>query len=354
MGVIYEKCLKPGLFLLDPERAHDWATFGLKLLGRMGPVTEVLRLCNQVRQDVPIRLFGLEFPNAVGLAAGMDKNAEFPRAAAALGFGHVEIGAVTPSRQTGNAKPRLFRYPASRALVNRMGFNNDGADAIAERLARWYPLGSRSIPVGANLGKGRSTELDDAVEDYLSAFKTLSDQADYFSINVSSPNTPGLRRLQSAEFLRPLLEELQKANKERARVMGTGASPILVKLSPDVSYSQLDKILELILEMECAGVIATNTSTSRLSQESENFENGGMSGRPLRLKSTQLINYLYRSTEGKLPIVGVGGVDDPVTAGEKIDSGASLVQIYTGLVYKGPFLAKRIARALAARSCPWF
>ena len=352
--MFYEKCLKPGLFLLDPERAHNWATFGLKALSRMGPVVQILRRCNQVRQDKPIRLFGLEFPNAVGLAAGMDKNAEFPKAAAALGFGHVEVGAVTPVRQTGNPRPRLFRYPDSGALVNRMGFNNDGADAIAERLARWYPVGSRSAPLGINLGKGRSTELDHAASDYLTVFKVLADQADYFSINVSSPNTPGLRRLQDTDFLRPLLQELQKENKERANLMGTTKAPILVKLSPDISYRQLDQALEIILETECAGVIATNTSSSRSFSGTEKYESGGISGLPVRLRSTQFINYVSRSTEGKLPIIGVGGVDDPVSAGEKIDAGASLVQIYTGMVYKGPFLAKQIAKALRNRSSFWF
>ena len=352
--MFYEKCLKPGLFLLDPERAHNWATFGLKLLSRMGPVAEAFRFCNQVRQDPPIRLFGLEFPNAIGLAAGMDKNAEFPKAATALGFGHVEVGAVTPSRQTGNARPRLFRYPGSGALVNRMGFNNDGARTIADRLARWYPAGTRSAPLGVNLGKGRSTELEDAAGDYLTVFKILADQADYFSINVSSPNTPGLRRLQSTELLRPLLQELQRENNERARLMGTVEAPLLVKLSPDISYRQLDQALEIILETKCAGVIATNTSTSRGFPGTENYEKGGISGHPVRLRSTQVINYVYRATEGKLPIIGVGGIDDPVSAGEKIDAGASLVQIYTGLVYKGPFLAKRIAKALTTRSSSWF
>lgn len=354
MGVIYEKCLRSGLFMLDAERAHNWATFGLKVLSRMGPLVEALRICNQYREDNPIRLFGLEFPNAVGLAAGMDKNAEFPRAAAALGFGHVEVGAVTPHRQPGNPRPRLFRYPNHSALVNRMGFNNDGAEVVADRLARRYPLNRRTAPLGVNLGKGKTTELDDAIEDYLTTFKVLSDQADYFSINVSSPNTPGLRLLQGTEFLRPLLQELQRANEERARRMGTLKSPLLVKLSPDIGYRQMDQVLEVIMEMECAGIIATNTTTSRVLPGTENFESGGLSGRPLRLRSTQLINYAYRATEGKLPIIGVGGVEDPVSAGEKIDSGASLVQIYTGLIYRGPFLAKRIAKALATRTRRWF
>ncbi len=354
MDMIYEKCVRPCLFLLDAERAHNWAVLGLKALSRARPINEILRICNQVREVTPIRLFGLDFPNAVGLAAGMDKNAEFPRAAAALGFGHVEVGAVTPHRQPGNVRPRMFRYPDHSALVNRMGFNNDGADVVAARLARRYPAGSRPAPLGINLGKGKTTELEDAVEDYIIAFKTLSDQADYFSINVSSPNTPGLRRLQSAHFLRPLLQELQRANRDRALRMGKLQSPLLVKLSPDIGYRQLDQVLEVILEMECAGVIATNTSTSRVYPGAENFESGGLSGRPLRLRATQVINYVYRATEGRLPIIGVGGIDDPVSAGEKMDAGASLVQIYTGLVYRGPLLAKRIAKALATKSRSWF
>ena len=354
LNVIYEKCLRSCLFLLDAERAHNWAVLGLKVLSRIRPIAEILRICNQVGEDMPIRLFGLDFPNAVGLASGMDKNAEFPRAASALGFGHVEVGAVTPNRQPGNPRPRMFRYPAHNALVNRMGFNNDGADVIAARLARRYPAGNRSAPLGINLGKEKTTELEDAVEDYVTAFKTLSDQADYFSINVSSPNTPGLRRLQSARFLRPLLQELQRVNNDRARRLGKLQSPLLVKLSPDLDYRQLDQVLEVIMEMECAGVIATNTSTNRMFPGAKNFENGGLSGRPLRRRATQVINYVYRATEGKLPIIGVGGIDDPMSAGEKMDAGASLVQIYTGLVYKGPFLAKRIAKALATKSRNWF
>ncbi|MFP6855057.1 MAG: quinone-dependent dihydroorotate dehydrogenase [Opitutales bacterium] len=354
MGVLYENLLRTVLFKLDAERAHNWATLGLKVLSRTGPLVEALRICNQWREEKPIRLFGLEFPNAVGLAAGMDKNAEFPRAAAALGFGHVEIGAVTPHRQPGNPRPRMFRYPDHNALVNRMGFNNDGADIVADRIARRFPLNGRSVPLGINLGKGKTTELEDAIEDYLSAFKTLSDQADYFSINVSSPNTPGLRRLQGAKFLRPLLREVQRANHERARRMGTIKSPLLVKLSPDVGYHQLDEVLEVIMEMGCAGIIATNTTTDRVLSGIKNFESGGLSGLPLRPRSTQIINYAYRATEGKLPIIGVGGVDDPVSAGEKMDSGASLVQIYTGLVYKGPFVARVIAKALGSRTRRWF
>ena len=354
MGVLYEKFVKPGLFLLDPERAHNWAAFGLKALSRIRPVAEILRLCNQVREDNPIRLFGLDFPNAVGLAAGMDKNAEFPRAAAALGFGHVEVGAVTPLRQTGNPRPRMFRYPQASALVNRMGFNNHGASVVADRLARWYPAGSRSTPLGVNLGKGKATDLDHAIEDYLISFKLLSEQADYFSINVSSPNTLGLRKLQKPELLGPLLQEMQRVNKDRARRMGAVKSPLLVKLSPDVGFRELDQVLELVLETGCAGVIATNTSISNALLGLPDAESGGISGRPLRKRATQLINYVYRATDGKLPIVGVGGIDDPVSAGEKMDAGASLVQVYTGLVYRGPFLAKRIAKALSNKSRCWF
>jgi len=354
MGILYEKIVRPGLFLLDAERAHNCATVGLKVLSHLGPITEVLRVINQVRCQTPIHLFGLDFPNAVGLAAGMDKNAEFPRGAAALGFGHVEVGAVTPLRQPGNPRPRMFRYPKFFALVNRMGFNNHGADIVAKRLTRKYPKQKRRTPLGINLGKGKTTNLEDAIEDYLVTFKKLADQADYFSINVSSPNTSGLRHLQRRELLSPLLAELQSANEERVRKMGMAKIPLLVKMSPDIDYRQLDEFLEAILDANCAGVIATNTSVNRSQQGMKNFESGGVSGHPLRSTATQVINYIYRATEGKLPIVGVGGIDDPVSAGEKMDAGASLVQLYTGLVYRGPFVAKRIAKALSYQSHNWF
>ncbi|MBL63168.1 MAG: dihydroorotate dehydrogenase (quinone) [Opitutae bacterium] len=354
MGFLYEKIIRPGLFMLEAERAHNLATIGLKTLSHLGPITEGFRVFNQVKGKAPIHLFGLNFPNAVGLAAGMDKNAEFPRGAAALGFGHVEVGAVTPLRQPGNPRPRMFRYPKQSALVNRMGFNNHGADAIRDRLARRYPKRKRRTPLGINLGKGKTTDLEDAIEDYLITFKKLAEQADYFSINVSSPNTPGLRHLQKREFLRPLLKELQNANEERVRRLGMPRIPLLVKMSPDVDFRLLDEFLEAILETNCAGVIATNTTTNRGQKGSGDFENGGLSGQPLRLPATQVINYIYRATEGKLPIIGVGGIDDPVSAGEKMDAGASLVQLYTGLVYRGPFVAKRIAKALSAQSHSWF
>ena len=353
MSLLYRTLLRPALFLQDSEKAHNRLISSLSVTSRSRLLMSFTgNLYGS--PELPVNLFGLEFSNPLGIAAGLDKNGEAVPAWQSIGFGFSEIGGVTLHDQLGNPRPRMFRATAEKALVNRMGFNNDGAQTIADRLARWYPAGTRSAPLGVNLGKGRSTELEDAVGDYLTVFKILADQADYFSINVSSPNTPGLRRLQSTELLRPLLQELQRENNERARLMGTAEAPLLVKLSPDISYRQLDQALEIILETKCAGVIATNTSTSRGFPGTENCEKGGISGHPVRLRSTQVINYVYRATEGKLPIIGVGGIDDPVSAGEKIDAGASLVQIYTGLVYKGPFLAKRIAKALTAQSSSWF
>jgi len=349
MGWFYERLLRPLLFLQDPEKAHEYAVLSLRTLALLTPICRLMERCNQRQSSAPISLFGLQFPNTVGLAAGMDKNALFWQAAGALGFGHVEIGTITHLPQPGNPRPRIFRYPEQQAIINRMGFNNDGAEAIARRLEKAGSAKKRRIILGINIGKSMAVPLDEAAADYLASFQLLADYADYIAINVSSPNTPELRKLQGEEFLPNLLETLRRANLDRAQKLGVKPIPLLVKISPDLSFQEIDDMLATVLEHEIDGIIATNTTLARPGSFSTVQEEGGLSGSPLHARSLEIINYISRSTEGKLPIIGVGGIDGPETASRTIDAGATLIQIYTGMIYKGAFLARDIARALASR-----
>lgn len=353
MGYVYENIIRPILFKMEPEHAHDRGRALLMALSNMPTLCALLRGFNQICEEDPVRLFGLKFPNRVGLAAGMDKDGEFPRAMEAFGFGHAEVGTITPNEQPGNPRPRLFRYPEYDALINRMGFNNRGADAMLQCLSKNYPKNKRKMPVGINIGKAKITPLDQAVNDYQATFRTLADQADYFTINISSPNTPGLRDLHSTTYLHELLLALRDENHRYAKKLGHEPHPLLLKISPDLSYVEVDQVLEVLLDLNYAGIIATNTTVSRPSGLSSS-ESGGLSGgHYLNRLSNKMINYIYRSTEGKLPIIGVGGVDSVQSAGEKIDAGASMVQLYTGFVYRGPFFAKTLARALKAHGEQW-
>jgi dihydroorotate dehydrogenase len=354
MGAIYKNLIRPICFRMEPEQAHNRVAALLKLMSATPTLCALVRRYNQVREDKPVKLFGLEFPNRVGLAAGMDKDGEFVRAIEALGFGHAEVGTVTPQGQPGNPRPRLFRYPESETLINRMGFNNKGAEAMLHSLTKHYPKGKkRGIPVGVNIGKAKATALDQAVDDYLSCFRTLADQADYFTINISSPNTPGLRELQSADYLRDLLTTLRDENISYAKKLGHKPHPLLLKIAPDLTFSQIDQIVEVLLDLDYSGIIASNTTISRPAGFTSN-ETGGMSGGvDLAKRSNDVINYIYRATEGKLPIIGVGGIDSAESAGEKIDAGASMVQIYTGWIYRGPLFACELARALKSKGEDW-
>jgi dihydroorotate dehydrogenase len=338
---------------MDPEKAHDLGVTALDYLSRVRPLCRLMECFNMVRGEHPLEAFGLQFPNAVGLAAGMDKNGRFWRAAAALGFGHAEIGTVTHQQQPGNERPRVFRFPESNAIINRMGFNNDGAEAVAARLKKGLGKGKSRIPLGINIGKSKVVPLEQAVQDYVSSFSILDDYADYFTINVSSPNTRELRRLQEKDHLRSLLGELCKTNRTRARKLGTKPTPMLLKIAPDLTFREIDAILEIIAECELDGIVATNTTLSRPGPISKSKEPGGLSGHPLHSMSLRIVNYISRQTRGKLPIIGVGGIDSPETAGAMVDNGATLVQLYTGLVYRGPFVAKPVARALAPRQSSW-
>jgi dihydroorotate dehydrogenase len=351
MGKYYEPLVRCWLFRLDSERAHEVGVKGMAILGALAPLRALVgwRIRRSLGTLRPVRAFGLTFPNAVGLAAGFDKNAEAWPAAAALGFGHVEIGTVTALAQPGNPRPRVFRFPSQEAVINRMGFNNEGAEAVAARLAGQPPVGARRIPLGINLGKSKVTDLEKAAEDYLISFRTLADYADYLALNVSSPNTPNLRQLQDESRLRELLGAVTAANRARAQEPGKARVPILLKISPDLSWRQIDTVLAVIADHGLDGIIATNTTLARPGFFATASEAGGLSGAPLRQRSTEVVGYIARATGGRLPIIGVGGITDEVSAAEKLDAGATLVQLYTGMIYRGPFFAATVARALADR-----
>ncbi len=347
MGVFYKNFVKPLIFRLDPEKAHEVAVDALSLLSHMPFVPKLMANLNQLGNDyAPVEICGIDFPNRVGLAAGFDKNAVCWPAFEALGFGHVEIGTVTLLAQPGNPKPRMFRYPEHQAILNRMGFNNDGAEAVAQRLSRTLSKMDRRIPLGVNIGKSKAAPLDEAVEDYKGSFQLLADFADYVVINVSSPNTPDLRKLQEETRLRELLSTLVSLNLERDQQPGQSRKPIFLKVAPDLSLEQLDAIIATLLELNLDGIIATNTTMAREGPFENIDEPGGISGKPVDAMSTEIIAHAAKTTSGNLPIIGVGGITDPDSAKRKIDAGASLVQIYSGMIFEGPFLGKRIAKAL--------
>jgi dihydroorotate dehydrogenase len=286
-------------------------------------------------------VFGIKFKNPVGLAAGFDKNGEYIEAFSGLGFGFIEVGTVTPLPQPGNEKPRMFRLPEDEALINRMGFNNKGVDVMAERLRR-LKVKAPEIVIGGNIGKNKVTPNENAVNDYVICFDKLFDVVDYFVVNVSSPNTPGLRELQEKEPLKALLNTLQQRNSKN-----NISRPILLKIAPDLSNEQLDDIVEIVQETGIAGVIASNTTLDRKGlQNNLKSEMGGLSGRPLTLRSTEVIRYLAQKSNHSFPIIGVGGIHSAEDAKAKMDAGASLVQLYTGFIYEGPGLIKRICKAV--------
>jgi dihydroorotate dehydrogenase len=326
---IYTRILRPLLFSLDSERAHHLVLRQLSIL----PPLLVRVIFGRLPRCPPHQLFGVVFPRRVGLAAGMDKNGIALRGWEALGFGFVEIGTITARPQPGNARPRLFRYPEQAALVNRMGFNNDGADAIAGRFHRLRKTGTwPAIPVGINLGKSKDTPLDEASADYLYSFRALRPFGDYFVINVSSPNTPGLRELQETHRLSEIVHTL-RGEDPHAR--------LLVKIAPDVSDQQAFEIAKVAEDEKLAGLIATNTTLDHAALPSDQDQQGGLSGAPLRQRATHLLRIL--SSQSSLPLIASGGVMDSASAKEKFDAGARLVQIYTGLVYRGPQLIREIA-----------
>lgn len=315
----------------------------LRQLCSFAPARGIMKSSFQVSDPSLERtLWGITFPNPVGLAAGFDKDARFTDALACLGFGFIEIGTVTPRPQPGNPKPRLFRLPADQALINRMGFNNGGSSAAAERLKHR----KEKVVIGGNIGKNKDTANEDALLDYEAAFKDLYEVVDYFVVNVSSPNTPGLRELQDKEPLMKILNRLMELNNEMGK-----PKPLLLKIAPDLTESQLDDIVEIVTETGIQGIVATNTTIDRsglktTEQEVTNIGAGGLSGRPVREKSTEVIRYIHRKSGGKIPIMAVGGIFTAADAQEKLDAGASLVQVYTGFIYEGPGIARNICKGL--------
>ena len=295
----------------------------------------------------------MDFPNRVGLAAGFDKHAQIWPTLGALGFGHAEIGTFTLHPQDGNPKPRSFRYPKAEAIVNSFGFPNPGAEAVSRRLAQAPGKGSRSIPIGINIGKSKITPLEEAYEDYLGSFRLLAEHADFLVINISSPNTPGLRELHGNAHLTHLLGALQHENRQRAARLDTPRIPILLKIAPDLGFPQLEEILGIIADSGLDGIVATNTTVTRPGVAGEMESRGGLSGRPLLEKSLGIVRFIARASNGRLPIIGCGGICQPDDAARFMDEGTSLVQIYTGMVFRGPFFPAAIARTLAWSQRDW-
>jgi dihydroorotate dehydrogenase len=344
--VLYKKFIRPLLFMGDPENTHEKT---LALLAKMSPVDGVLQRIFCVQDSrLSVRLGSLTFSNPVGLAGGFDKNAIAVRTIAGFGFGFIEIGAVTALAQPGNPKPRLYRLPDDEALINRLGFNNDGAAVIAERLKVLRSNGhALKIPLGINVGRSKIVETKDAFADFVSAFQQLYQYGDFFTLNVSSPNTPQLRDLQEKNLLQGLLRAIQEKNNELARRFAHQPKPVLVKIAPDMDFFQADDIVEVALAENISGIIATNaTAFLREKLKSGSKEPGGLSGKPLRALATDFVRHLYKTVGVRLPIIGVGGVFTAEDAYEKIKAGASAVQIYTGFIYEGPAVVKRINQGL--------
>ena len=341
------KVLKPLLFSLPAEAAHKLSMKILDLASAIPGVRSLLRKWYCVSDPrLHRKVFGLDFPNPVGLAAGFDKDGKHLHGLACLGFGFIEVGTVTPVGQPGNPMPRLFRLPADKALINRMGFNNDGVEAMVQHLKKNRP---ENILIGGNIGKNKETPNEQAIADYEKCFQALHPHVDYFVVNVSSPNTPNLRALQKKEPLMALLRHLQMLNSQKAT-----PKPILLKISPDLNQSQLDDIIAIIKQTGIAGVVATNTTIGRAGLKTPNQEltaagPGGLSGKPLSRVSTHIIGYLRKKLGQDVPIIGVGGIHSAEDALEKLEAGASLVQVYTGLIYEGPTLVRKINEALLAR-----
>lgn len=337
---MYKRLIRPVLFLFNPEAVHYFSFAAIRLLHRIPFMGSLIRAFFTSKDPALEReVFGLRFPNPVGLAAGFDKDAKLYHELANFGFGFIEIGTVTPKPQGGNPKPRLFRLKQDRGIINRMGFNNEGVVAAAKRLKK-----NKGVLIGGNIGKNKTTPNDMAQDDYLICFDALFDVVDYFVVNVSSPNTPNLRDLQDKEPLTRLLNVLQMRNSDKA-----SRKPILLKIAPDLSNSQLDDIIDIVADTQIDGVIATNTTLSRagLKSSTELTEQaGGLSGKPLTKRSTEVISYLHTQSKAAFPIIGVGGIHTPDDVQEKLAAGASLVQLYTGFVYEGPAVVRRMNSAI--------
>ena len=342
--MLYKTFVRPLLFRFDPEKVHRFVSRSLQFIFSVPGVAPVIRKFTVVKDArLEKEVFGLKFKNPVGVAAGFDKEAVLFEALGHLGFGFVEVGAVTPNGQPGNEKPRLFRLPADGALINRMGFNNPGMEAVRRRLAKRR---KSSLVVGVNLGKNTLTPNERAADDYLRLFEGLFDVADYFVVNVSCPNITDLHELQDKEALKDILQRLQAVNRKKPH-----PKPVLLKVSPDLNLHQLDEVIGLVKETGIAGVVAVNTTVGRNGLKSPENQaaamgRGGLSGKPLRKRALEVVRYLSEKSGKAFPIIGTGGIFTPEDALEMLEAGADLVQVYTGFIYEGPFLAKRINRAI--------
>ena len=344
---MYKLIIRPLLFTIDPEKVHYIILNSLKFICNISIIGWLFRYFYQKNSpSLEKELFGLKFKNPVGLAAGFDKNGKYLNELENLGFGFIEIGTVTPKPQPGNPKKRLFRIAKDEAIINRLGINNDGIEICAERLKN----NNSNLIIGGNIGKNSSTSNENADLDYINNFEVLHPYVDYFVLNVSCPNVSNFTKLQDVEFLKKLIPQLKSINTKKEK-----QKPILIKISPDLNYKQLDETIELILKEKLDGIIATNTTTCRdnlktTSNILEKIGNGGLSGLPLKDKSTEVIKYISKKTNNKLPIIGVGGIMNPQDALDKIDAGADLIQLYTGFIYSGPSLVKKINNLLIKRN----
>lgn len=341
---MYKLIIKPLLFLMQPEKAHHFTFKSLKFLLALPFAKTICKFLYDPKNE-EVEFLGLKFKNKVGLAAGFDKDGKYMDELACLGFGFIEVGTVTPLAQPGNDQPRLFRLPEDNAIINRMGFNNLGLEELVKKLK----IRKTDIIIGGNIGKNKITPNENATSDYLKCFEALFPWVDYFVVNVSSPNTPNLRELQDKEPLTKLLTEINVLNNELANRYTRNKKPVLLKIAPDLNHTQLDDIIEIVQNSKTDGIVATNTTIGRENLKTDaqtvtEIANGGLSGKPVTLKSTEVIRYISQKTKGKMPIIGVGGIHSAADAQEKIDAGASLVQLYTGFIYQGPSLIKEICK----------
>ena len=343
---MYKLIIRPILYSFQPEKAHHLTTGLLKFICAIPGVSFFIKAIHKVEDaKLNTNVFGIDFPNPVGLAAGFDKEAKFYKELAHFGFGFIEIGTITPVGQPGNPQPRLFRITDDEGLINRMGFNNEGIESAIKRL-KSRP---ESLIIGGNIGKNKVTPNEEAVLDYQKCFLGLFDYVDYFVVNVSSPNTPNLRALQDKEPLKKILNHLMDLNAKQST-----QKPILLKIAPDLTNEQLDDIIEIVQETKIDGVVATNTTIDRSqlktpSAKVESIGNGGVSGKPVKSRSTEVIKYLYQESNGAFPIIGVGGIYSAADAIEKLEAGASLLQVYTGFIYEGPGLVKSINKGIRSK-----
>jgi len=343
------KLLRSIFFLFPPEWTHYFSMNCLKVVCFLSPIRQLLAALLAPRAGLTTQFLNLQFKNPIGLGAGFDKNAKYLRELETLGFGFIEIGTVTPLAQPGNPKPRLFRLPKDKALINRMGFNNDGAKAVAERLRKWKETAGPKNPrviIGGNIGKNKDTPNEDAWKDYATCFNELHPYVDYFVVNVSSPNTPGLRQLQEKDSLKKILLHLQMINNGKAHF-----KPILLKIAPDLTEEQINDVTDIAQEIKLDGMVVTNTTIRRENLYKEmgigNQETGGLSGLPLKKRSTEVLQYIADRTNGELPMIASGGVFTAADVIEKLNAGASLVQVWTGFIYEGPAMVRKICKTLS-------